>query len=124
MEIDRRELGIGTTVVSGAILAMLLVATHSDPDFREALRGAVGHPLGVSPGIWIVTVTVVIWLPLPAWIWHLLLVRHYAKSSSVGARGGMVGFVLRKAGHEYMHAEKTSSTRALGEAATPPVCAG
>lgn len=86
VKIDRKELAIGTTAVSLALLGVLLCLVLSEGDFNKRLFAVVGTRLGMSPQLYVALFMVLIWLPLPWWFWNLLLVRHYARIDPVEPR--------------------------------------
>ena len=85
--IDRREITLGTTVLSLAALGLMLVPLLGTDNFTpRLLAGVTDNFLGLPPIAFVATWVVIAWMPLPVWFWHLIVVQHYARDHASRTR--------------------------------------
>jgi hypothetical protein len=104
LKIDRKEIAIGTAVLSVACLGILLAAIFGGDSFsRRLLAELEGNVVGLSAPAYAVAWAIALCTPLPFWFWHLLVVQHYAKdrarkrrsmgTSPIGAAAAVVDYL-------------------------------
>jgi hypothetical protein len=108
MTIDRKEVAVTSAIVTALVFALLAVIPLSDEGFMAKLQLVIGTvPWGLSSDQYVVLCIAALCLPLPFFLWHAVIVLHYARKSRdrtvhVGRAGGVValleymGYLLRK----------------------------